>query len=99
MVSALRIEHASPRRDADERDELGATAWPAWPTTVAGASLRDAGPRRLVGAVPHRPDAAGQQVGDPVADPGVGVDAVGDRADRHLLDGARRATGRGTSRG
>ena len=55
--------------------------------TSARRQLGDAGPRRLVGAVPHRADAAGQQVGDAVADPRVGVHAVGDRADRHLLDG------------
>ena len=47
----------------------------------------DLGPVALVGQVPFVADRSPQQLVDPVADPRAGVDAVGDVADRDLLDG------------
>ena len=85
IVSACGSSSASPKL---ERTNETSSARPL--ALVAHTSLGDdlATPAHdcLVGAIPDRADAVGQQIGDAVADPGVGVHAVGDRPDRHLVD-------------
>ena len=81
----LRVEEGLTEVRTHERDEVGAPLRPRCPD-LRRRQLGDAGPRRRVGAIPHRADAGCQELGDTVADPRVRVHAVGDGPDRHFLD-------------
>ena len=83
----LRVEQRLAEAGAHERRPARRGPWPGWPTPRPATSL--ATPAHDASSAPSHtgPTLLAQQIGDAVADPGVGVHAVGDRPDRHLVDG------------